>query len=165
MTFQDFGTAAEIFSAIAIIITLAYGIIQIRINNHLHKVQLTTQAGIGFHEFNREVGMSPQVSSLWRRGMAGMDRLNEDERAQFYMLATSALTGLELQHRLKMDKMIADPVFERSINQIKFLTAQRGIQEWWPRNRGNFNADFAATVDEYFSKALAQPKPEPNPES
>ncbi len=49
MTFSDYGTIAELFSAFAIIITPIYGIAQLRINNRRARVELTSQLGMGLH--------------------------------------------------------------------------------------------------------------------
>ena len=157
MTLETYGNIAEIFSAVAILITLGYGILQLRINNKLARVQLTNQTGQSVHEFFLALGMDAQATKVWHDGLFNYQSLSPNERNQFTHLCTAAFLGLEIQFRLQTEHLIAQQMFDRGDRQLQFLLAQPGFINWWPSNRNNFNSDFVEYVDRYF---VAKPEEE-----
>jgi len=153
MSFSEYGTIAEVFSAFAIIITLGYGIIQIRINNRLARAELTHRTGTGLLEFYLLLGKDAPAARIWRDGVTGAKPLQPDERTQFTLLCTSAFIGFESQFRLQNEKLLTRDFFDRGDLQMKYMMSQPGIQKWWPRHRINFSTEFAMQMDIYLEMA------------
>lgn len=119
---------AQIIAAAAVIGTLVYGIVQIRINNRLALTQLTNETQQFVNDYNLAIGLDQTAARTFRKGLSDDETLEPDEWTQFNFLITAAFSHYEQQLFLRRQKLIATEVFDRADRQLRFLLSQEGVK-------------------------------------
>ena len=86
MNWEAIGAIGEIVGALAVVITLAYLVIQIRQNTAAVATATYESTMTGFNDINVVVASNPELASLLDRGTQSPDTLSAEEITQFNFL-------------------------------------------------------------------------------
>jgi hypothetical protein len=86
MNWEAIGAIGEIVGALAVVITLAYLVIQIRQNTAAVATATYESTMTGFNDINVVVASNPKLASLLDRGTQSPDTLSAEEITQFNFL-------------------------------------------------------------------------------
>jgi hypothetical protein len=147
-TISELGSLGEFASALAVIASLIYVGIQIKQNTNTARIS-TMQAHVDV--WNDIVGnfcQSPELASIWRRGITDMSALNEVESVQFFA-QTGLITRYYESSYLEWKEGVLDDRLWRGIKQTILDTiSYSGYQQWWKIRRHWFYAEFREFIDE-----------------
>lgn len=138
MTIQDLGSIGEFVAAIATVATLAYLAFQIRQNTQQLAISArdartaaTSSLALGDHNWAVQMGMSPETSDLWFRGLGDYDSLNLTERNQLTWLFTAQLNAFRQSYHLHSEGVLRDDLWNTHRASLQWMVAQPGFRPCW----------------------------------
>ncbi len=147
MNFDAISALAELIAAIGVIVTLIYLAVQIKKQTEEARLAATRELAKEYRDILEPLTFHPEVLDLYRRAIADYDSLPEDERIRIHFLISRFFRWNEQQH-LQMSRGNYDDSFFESmtLRLIEFLS-NRGIQQWWRRNKDAFGREFRDFVE------------------
>lgn len=138
---------AEIVAATAVVPSLLYLAVQVRQGN----LQGQATARYAFIEamadINTTIGQDKQVASLWRRGLADPDALDDDEVMQLWMFIGQYCNAWMVMYHLHDEGLLPEIHWGVVLNDVMAILASAGGRRFWAMGRGAFDAAFVAFVD------------------
>ena len=108
MTIQDWGAVGEIIGAIAVLVTLIYLSLQIRMSAKTQRAQTNQQLADGRREGLRMMFEYPSIRESTRKAVTG-EELSEDERQDLYWFTVMQIRGYENElYQYEMGMVDAD---------------------------------------------------------
>ena len=163
MTLQDLGSLGELVGGIAVVVSVVYLAIQIR-HNTRGLDQNSDLMRLSFENENRRDALlfrsaivaDPELTEIWRRGLAGDADLDPVDSARFHLLRVSISAMLRGQFDAQRRGLFDD-------NRGEFLrgvVATRGFREWWARLGETISSsDFAEFVESLPDRRESGSKP------
>jgi hypothetical protein len=153
MTLEQYAYLAEIIAAVAVIPSLLYLAVQVRQGN----AQSSAAARYAFIEAMSDINMSiaqdKQTASVWRRGLASSDALDDDEKMQFWMLVGQYGNAWSVLYQLYRDRMLPETQWKVVRNDLLSILSSAGGNTFWRLfGSGAFDRDFVAYVDAELAK-------------
>ncbi len=100
MNWETFGIFAEIISAIAVVVSLIFLAIQLRMNTNTLRASAAWDSEVLYGQINYELGLNPDIALLVSRASdpgVKIDDFNETEMAQLYLVVRGALQFAQAQ--------------------------------------------------------------------
>lgn len=159
MTLSQLADLGELIGGLAVVASLVYLAIQIRLNTRaVRSSTLHANTELWSSLFLRLA--EPEVAQAYVAGMAGRPDVRPLHYTQFFFVCRAMFVAFENQY-YQMRQGALDPetyaAYQRSIS-TQFL-AFRGFRLWWSQNRPVFSPPFVAHVD-----AMIAEVPEADPE-
>lgn len=146
MTLADFGTIAEIVSAIAVVVTLAYLSIQLRHANktaHAQTRERMVEHGTG------ELYVLMNDQQL-RECFAKRDPLTREEQGKLHFFLTSAMREREWEWFQAREELIKADARQAYQSVIAIHLGTERTRRWWHTvGRLGFHPEFVAEVDQF----------------
>ena len=146
MSIQDWGAIGEIVGAIGVILTLVYLATQIRQNtrsmseNNLHT---QTDRSIGHSRF---VAGTPEMMSIYQRGMDDPTQLTKEEYWRFGTFLFSMF--LDFQESYHLRGRDEDFYWRISNQNYLFYLSKPGGRQWWDgQGRHMLDEEFVQYID------------------
>lgn len=108
MTLNDAYLLSQIAAAMLVAPTLVYLALQVRQNTAQLRAVARYQFVEASGQMNTLTAGNPQMASLFRRGIANLDALNEDERMQFTVFVGHFLQIYSVMFELHKDRLLPD---------------------------------------------------------
>ena len=144
---ESFAYIAEIVAAAAVIPSLIYLAVQVRQGN----LQGQATARYAFIEamadINTAIGQDKQVASVWRRGLADPDGLDDDEVMQLWMFVGQYCNAWMVMYHLRQDGLLPDNHWRVVRNDILAILGAKGGRAFWRMGRSAFDEDFTEFID------------------
>lgn len=163
MNWDAIGAIGEILGAAAVVVSLAYLALQIRLQNRESRIASVTQQTDQWNALLASIAQSGEAAEIWARGLRG-DALSEGERVRFYAIASSFLQiheGLYLQH---VDGRLDDRLWAGCEARMTDVLATPGMRQYWALRGTWFSKAFmdyvasrASEPDKASSSLYAQP--------
>ena len=158
MTLQDASTIIQMIANIAVIASLVFVALQVRmgvqmlrdsaVRNHTDKVQ----------SVSRMLSENPQLCDLWARGSkAGLVTLSEAERVQFVNFYTHVLRVWEELFLQYKSGLMNNALWAANMTILRDTHPMRGAQEAWAVRRHLFTQAFQDFYDAYAASGEARP--------
>ena len=158
MTLQDVNTGVQMIANIAVIASLAFVALQVRmgvrmlrdaaVRNHTDKVQ----------SVSRILSENPQLCELWERGSkAGLESLTSAERVQFVNFYTHVLRIWEELYLQYRSGLMNNELWAANIKILRDAHQMRGAQEAWRVRRHLFTEAFQGFYENYAPEGEAKP--------
>jgi hypothetical protein len=148
MTVQELGSIGELIGAVAVFISLVYLAMQIRQNTRAVRIS-TYQAIMDSSNRIGEFLAQPGVDRIYRLGRKDLSDLNEDDLAQFRLVAGQVMNlyeGLFLHHQ---QGAIDDDFFGGRFATFHRMVHQPGFKAMWTEGARTYYArSFVEQVDE-----------------
>ena len=147
------GSLGEFIGSITVLVTLIYLAIQTRQINLQGQAEARYAFVDAMAEINMVIAQSKAAASVWRRGLASAEALDEDEKMQFFMLVGQYANAWSVMYQLHSDKMLPDNQWLIVRNDIvSILSSPGGRQFWQNGGAGAFDSDFVTYVDSELEK-------------
>ena len=155
-TINELGSLGEFVSAIAVIASLIY--VGIQIKQHTNTTRISTmQAHVDvWNDIVSNFCQSPELASIWHRGITDISALNESEKVQFFA-QNGLITRYYESSFLAWKEGVLDDRLWKGVNQtIADTMTYSGTREWWKIRRHWFYAEFREFVDEIIESGGGQ---------
>lgn len=160
MTLQDLSSIGEIVGAIAVVISLVYLAIQVRLNtreirenSEINRLMLQENFVSGQQQALLSMAQDPELYRVWREGTQNPEGISDQDRERFGMLLYSQM----YRYHLMLQAKSVEPLeHRRAMLQIERLAQMPSFQGWWSRQRRHFEFDpeFCHMVDEHIGAFL-----------
>ena len=145
LNWEAIGAIGEIIGAAGVIITLLYLASQLRQNTRalqVTSIDSTTQVG---NDVRRLLAENPEMTDIYRRGLADPDSLDDLEYERFRLAVTNGIWALwNAWAQAKLGGRESWTAQQHIL--VRMLTAPGG-RLYWAENGGEFDPEFKAEVD------------------
>ena len=152
MNWQAIGTVAEIVSALAVVITLAYLAVQIRDSARASRAAAVTDATTGMQAWYQELGSSAESAKLFLDGMKNPDALSSPDRFQFVMLVHAAFLGFQRSFFLSRAGTLDVSLRDSIGTAVRAVNRMPGMAYYWEHRKAFFQQEFAEWVEELLAR-------------
>jgi hypothetical protein len=158
MTLQDASTIIQMIANIAVIASLVFVVLQVRmgvqmlrdsaLRNHTDKVQ----------SVSRMLCENAQLCDLWARGSkSGLEGLSDAERVQFVNFYTHVLRVWEELYLQYKTGLMNNALWVANMTILRDTHQMRGAQEAWAIRRHLFTQAFQDFYEVYAASGEAKP--------
>lgn len=127
MNWDAIGAVGEIVGASAVVLSLAYLAVQIRLQNQEARASTVTHLTEQWNSASLAVAQNGELAKIWTAGLRG-DVLPEDERARFFGICSSVLHVSEGLYLRKIDGRLDPRIWNGVDGRFSDLLATRGMQ-------------------------------------
>ena len=149
VTIQDLGSVAELVAAVATVATLVYLAMQIRQNTQaLHRaaVHATVESG---HSVRSEFIQSPEVASLYLKGLTDPHSLSQEEALRFGMLMLSMFENVREGFEQYQTGAIQEHAWEADRAWLESMLSHPGGRMAWKQyetSLGDLASEFGVSA-------------------
>ena len=140
-------TAAEAVASIAVVVSLIYLGIQVRLQAKANQMELINSLTQQWADAVQVFATHEDLNDIWFRGLKDLESLSAQERGRFSAILvnlTQIFETLHLHHRMGR----LDPgLWEAYDNRLRDCFATPGIQSWWALRRHWHTRRFQNYVD------------------
>ena len=155
MNWDAIGAVAESVGAIAVLITLVYLTIQVRIGNKQRELEALRHNWDGLNGLCELLSESTEKASIVLRGREGLDSLTPEEYLVFEFLHIRILNTIELWYMQLMETSspgaYRDQQLENLEGVITYLFNYKGTLEIWEEAKHTF-----VPIQDLFEKAISR---------
>ena len=148
LNFQEWGTIAEIFGALAVIVSLLYVAFQIKQNNRINRGIAIQQAYASTQEIYSWFTTNSDVHELSLRFHQG-ERLTIPEFGRIGSLMLGMVEQYEVYFILNKLKMVDEETFHSFFRKIILVLGTPSARQWFTRNSTFFRRDFVEFVNNF----------------
>ncbi|MGQ0813516.1 MAG: hypothetical protein ACT4O1_03535 [Gemmatimonadota bacterium] len=142
MDLQDFGSLAEILSAVAVLVSLVYLATQIRQNTIALRQTMSQSVAVGGTEFARSIYEDPDLSDLFFRGVASWHTLSASEQNRMRLVFHSQFRLWENLYFQHLHGVMDDEAWEGWNVLLIGYFHQPGIRAWWDTRKQVYARSF-----------------------
>lgn len=147
MNWEAIGAVGEVISAIAVVVSLLYVAVQIRLNTTEAKI-LRNQSLIDANsEVNSTIANNSELSEIVRRGMIDFAGLDEAQKFRFGALFFSFFVKYDFAYHQYLAKRLDQEFWDRMNYEISVFMSLPGAFEWWERDKKRLSGQFVSYVD------------------
>ena len=139
---------SEIAAAIATIITLVYLAIQIRSNTVVQKAEARRAIQAITSDYSSIIGESKEVARVFRVGLTDFDKLDEDEKMQFFFLFAMLVGLADQTYADYCLKIIDTELLEAGNSSVFRMLRTPGGRMFWQVNSASYTQSFQKYVEE-----------------
>jgi hypothetical protein len=161
---SEWGSIAEVVTAIAVVISLIYVGLEVH-RNTVTQVQASTQALIT--DINRTyetIAEDSELSCIYMRGLADFSALSAHEKLRFSAFAMMGTRSLEDLHTQWGEGLVDARIWTGFDRQMSEVAQAPGMSQWGAIRRQFFNDEFQAFFDSKVAEgAVSKPAPSGEP--
>jgi len=154
MILEALGNLGDFIGGIAVVLTLIYLAIQVRVNTSLIRASTLASASSTMVAFNHLLGSDPKVARVFQVGLEDFPSLSNDEMRQFMNLLRAAITAHEHVFHQHQRGMIDEEVWQKNLEIAGDLLSSPHVAVWWTTRRHIFAPAFARALDEAPRRAV-----------
>lgn len=146
MSLEDLGNIGELIAAIATVATLVYLAMQIRQNTkalQAASVDSTIQAA---NDIRSSLFADPEITSIYRRGLQGVESLDDIERERFRLIMTNALWAF--WNTYIQSQLGGQQSWDTQKDIVRRFLSEPGGVWFWETYRAEFETDFQSEIDD-----------------
>jgi hypothetical protein len=144
---SEWANLAEIFGAVAVIVSLIYVGYQVNVNTSAIRSAAANDASVAMQTWYLEMGSNRQSSDMWFNAMTSPEPLATHDEFQFMMMMHAVLLGMQNSYLLSREGTI-DVEFREGITiAIVAVKDLPGMRRFWRQRKGFFHSGFAEYVD------------------
>lgn len=147
MALQDLANLAELFSGIAVVISLVYLAIQVRQNTASIRTENFARALDRVSAMQSLLFGNGNLARLQATGVVDTSALTREERLQLTWWLTEAFGAFEFMFHQAQSGALPDEVWERWSATAAWWISFPGVQAWWQARPTPFSRSFTAFVD------------------
>lgn len=142
MNWDAIGAISESVGTLAVLVTLIYLAVQLRIGNKQREIESLRHNWDGLNSVCELFSESAEKASIVRRGRESLDSLSEDERLVFEFMHIRALNTIEAWYLQLMETSPPGEYRDQQLDNIKgvivFLFEHEGAYATWQMIRHTF---------------------------
>ena len=136
MTLEQYAYLAEILAAVLIVPSLVYLAIQIRQSNAQQQASARYAFVEAMADINLAIAQSESTASVWRRGLASTDSLNDDELMQFWSFMGQYNNAWMVLFHLRDDGLLPDNQWAVVMCDVQSVMSSNGGKAFWKMGKG-----------------------------
>ena len=144
----DWASLAEIFSALAVIISLIYVGIQVNDGTRAVRSSSVHDASLAVQNWYLELGSNPQMGELFYRAMMSEKPLEDHEEYQFLLGFHSLYLGFQNNYLMFKEGTLDASTLDGFINVMVAVRHTPGFERFWRQRKNFLHAEFVNYVDE-----------------
>ena len=152
MNWQAIGTVAEIVSALAVVVTLAYLAVQIRDSARASRAAAVTDATTGMQAWYQELGSSAASAKLFLDGMKNPSGLSTHELFQFVMLVHAAFLGFQRSFFLSRAGTLDISLRDSIGTAVRAVNHLPGMEYYWAHRKAFFQPEFREWIEQLMAQ-------------
>jgi hypothetical protein len=149
---SEMARVAEIIGALAVVISLAYVGVQVNDSASAVRSAAANDANVAMQSWYLQIGSDQQTSNLWWRAITSEEALSDEEEFQFLMMTHAAFLAFQNSYLLAEEGTIDPELREALTSAILGVKDLPGMIRYWRQRKSYLHVDFAAYVDELFTR-------------
>lgn len=149
MNWSALGAIAELFSAVAVVVSLLYVAAQLKASRRQARRDAARDLAARVSDASLAVAADPELGRLLVHGGADPERLSPGDQARFRALMNSLFRGFEQQYLLRHEGALDDECWGAVERMIRDWMALPGLQVYF-RDRGDW---YTTSFLEYVTQA------------
>ncbi len=157
MTLENIYYVGQTIAVVALLISILFVGYQIRQNTKA--IRATSHHAItdSFNQLNTLLISDPKCVSVYRRGVAGLENLDDDERISFAYLNLAYQRIFETLFYQYKNGTMDEKLFEAELATLKWVAGYPGFRQWWAENPISLSAEYRVFMDELIAEAAKGP--------
>ncbi|MEX0289750.1 MAG: hypothetical protein AB3N63_03535 [Puniceicoccaceae bacterium] len=147
MNWTILSTSAEIIGSLAVVISVIYLAIQIRLGAKTLRTTMRDNAFQSLQEWNYAVAGDPDLPSIISRGSKDLDSLNPKERARFIHIMFSFFKVWERLYLHYLEGSVDETVWTRNKLFLASYLHQPGSRYYWDNRKAAYDPRFQEEAD------------------
>ena len=152
LNWEAIGAVGEIVGATAVVVSLAYLALQLRVNSRAIKFESELKIRTYNAEFQK-ILTEPDKSRIWRIGLGDPEALTADELISFYSMVTLATNNVALRLVYEESNRISGNAFEAEADTVSLIARYPGFLRWWRVNQSVFSSKMIGYVEQHIQTA------------
>lgn len=148
MTLESFANVAEVVSAFAVVVSLAYLAIELHHNTQSQRTENYRGALDRISEIQSRLSHDGDYSRLFARGVSDAARLTKRERIQFTWALYDSFGTFEFLFHAAQTRSIPEEVWERWSAIVAWWLSFPGVIDWWRARPVPFTPSFTKFVED-----------------
>ncbi|MDH3788052.1 MAG: hypothetical protein OES53_05760 [Xanthomonadales bacterium] len=149
---SEMASIAEIFGAIAVIISLIYVGMQVNDSARAVRSASVNDANIAVQSWYQEVGSDQQTSEIFYRALTSKEALSDAEEFQFMMMFHGVFLSFQNSYLLAKEGTIDVELREALTQAILGVKDTPGMRRYWRQRKSFLHAAFADYVDQLLTQ-------------
>ena len=149
MNWSALGAIAELFSAVAVVVSLLYVAAQVKASTRQARQDAGRDLAARVSDVSLTVAADPELGRLLVQGGADPELLSTGDQARFRALMNSLFRGFEQQYLLRREGTLDDESWGAVERMIRDWMALPGVQVYF-RDRGDW---YTTSFLEYVTRA------------
>jgi len=147
MNWDAIGAIGEIVGAAAVVVSLIYLAVQIRVQNSESRIAGNHAMSEGFRDSIAELS-DANLSDIFHRAMGTVDSITDQELLQMFAVSQRILRVWEEAYGLHETGRIDTDLWDAMVRQYASFLGHAGIRHVWDLRKQYYNEKFRAFVDE-----------------
>ena len=142
MNWEALGAVSNLLAAVAVIVTLIYVAIQIRLNTSAIRSTATQSAHDESAAVYDLLASDSNLGDLFVRGLESPETLSPGETARFFAFWTATMFRVQNWHVQTQAGLIDEELLAGWMRILKQVSGMPGYQRYWAERRSVFSRDF-----------------------
>lgn len=147
MTLDQLASIGEIIGGLAVVVSLVYLSIQIRMNTEAERTSTYQSIVSDFGALNNTMASTPELSHLFVEAMENYHPLNPDQKARISQIFFQCFRYFENMFYQNQKGYLDDEVWIGWKRLMLTYYASPGFQTWWEHRRDVFSEPFAVFLE------------------
>ena len=156
-TLETVSNIGEIFAAAMVVVSLIYVGLQVRQNTDVMRIGAAQDYVSSFHDIISIIVQTPDLASVWRRGLETIDTLDNYEEVQFLATMSMITRATQSSHYQWRNGALADGLWLGYSTLYSDLLVAQGAKQFWRMRRHWFSPEFQDWVENVAMKADGNP--------
>ena len=147
MTLDQLASIGEIIGGFAVVISLVYLAIQIRMNTEAERTSTYQSIVSDFGAMNNTMASTPELSHLFVQAMENYQQLNSDQKARISQMFFQCFRFFENMFYQHQKGYLDDEVWIGWKRLMLTYFGRPGFQTWWEHRREVYSEPFAIFLE------------------
>ena len=156
MNWDAVSAIAEVVSAVAVLVTLAYLALQIQHNTREIRAENIQKVTDSFNAVNLTIFENDEVAELFLKGLKDYSSLSEKEKLRFDFGWLAAFRIYDSMYYQTQTGTGEGKYFTAELGTIKWFFSHKGVRDWWGAQQFAFSPGFRdyveKSIDEFENK-------------
>jgi hypothetical protein len=147
MTLENIYYIGQTIAVVALLISILF--VGYQIHQNTKAIKATSHHAItdSFNQINALMITDRSSARLWRLGLSGMKKLDEDEQVSFSFMMLGYSRVFETLYYQYKNGTMDRKLFDAELNTLKWSVSNPGFREWWANNPISLSAEYRGFID------------------
>lgn len=155
MSLSDLASIGSFVNGLAVVISLIFVGFQLLQNTKAVRASASQAHSANYQQITASIVQHGDFAHIWRRGVADLESLSEDERVRFVSFSSSVFRFFEATRLQWLHGQLDDGHWQNVERQAVDFTVPPGIKAFWTMRRHWHSQDFQEWFDSLAQKETA----------
>ena len=147
MDWNDLASVAEAVASLAVVISLIYLAIQVRLQAKESQMSVVNSLTQQWGEAVQAFATHKDLYGIWMKGLVTFEQLSPEERGRFSSILVNLTQIFESLHLHYKEGRVDSGLWQGFDNRLRDVFATPGVQCWWELRRHWHSQPFQEYVD------------------